>query len=92
MLPESNLEEQDCLDCAELAEIINLNVDPKEEASFLESLIGEWVKFRATNICERSTQTDYSEPVAKKLEDIEKQYRPRMDYWKLIPSSKPTAN
>ena len=35
--------------------------------SFLEVLVDQWMKFRAVGVCERSTQTDYSEPVSKKL-------------------------
>lgn len=89
LLPEANLEEGDCLNFGELAEIINLGVTEGEK-SMLEALVDQWTKFRATDIRERSTQTDYSEPVSKKLEDIEKQYRPKMDYWKLLPATKPS--
>ena len=45
------------------------------------------MKFRAVGVSERSTQTDYSEPINKKLEDIEKKYRKEIDYWKLIPNA-----
>lgn len=77
----------------ELAEIINLNkmeISQNGERSFLEVLVDEWTKFRAVEINERSTQTDYSEPVSKKLEDIEKHYSKQIDYWKLIPGKKET--
>ena len=93
LLPESNLEEEDCLNFNELAEIINLNkmeISQNGERSFLEVLVDEWTKFRAVEINERSTQTDYSEPVSKKLEDIEKHYSKQIDYWKLIPGKKET--
>jgi hypothetical protein len=36
---------------------------------------------------ERSTQTDFEEPLSKKLEMVEKGYRAKIDYWKLIPGS-----
>jgi hypothetical protein len=41
-----------------------------------------------TDITERSTQTDNSESVSKKLEDIERHYSKQIDYWKLIPNKK----
>lgn len=48
-------------------------------------LVNEWTKFRATQVSQRSTQTDYSDPIGKKLEDIQKKYIPKIDYWKLMP-------
>lgn len=51
------------------------------------------MRIKAVDARERSTQTDFSDPTSKKLEDIDNKYRPKLDYWKLIPNSKkePTA-
>jgi hypothetical protein len=45
-----------------------------EEKSFLYRLLEEFARVRCGEARERSTQTDF-----------EKDYRPKMDYWKLIP-------
>lgn len=50
LLPESNLEEEDCLNYYEIAEIVNLNQNEIEGRSFLETLVDEWTKIRATSV------------------------------------------
>lgn len=84
-MAECDLEEEDCLREGELSEIVNLG--KKDNTSFLCSLLEEYCRIRCQEARERSTQTDFDEPLSKKLELVEKGYRAKIDYWKLLPGS-----
>jgi hypothetical protein len=49
--------------------------------------VEEFGKIRCQGAQERSTQTDFGEPLSKRLELIDNEYKVKIDYWKLIPGS-----
>ena len=86
---ECDLEEEDCLRFEELSEITNL-MRPAEEQPFLFRILEEFGKIRCQEARERAVQTDFEEPLSKKLDLIDSSFKAKIDYWKLIPNSQVT--
>ena len=70
-MAECDLEEEDCLRYGELSEIVNLGTASDGEP-FLFRLFEEFGRVKCTEAHERSTQTDFDEPLSKKLEGVDK--------------------
>lgn len=64
-----------------MSELINLNTPNYEgDKSLLERLLEDWFGFRNNDVIERSCQTDFEEPIEKKLDRINQKYASKIDY------------
>lgn len=89
-LPEAEIEKSDSLTLNELCRVVDIEdyqlkglQSVKPAYSFLEALLHVYFEFIHCDKFDRGTQTTFDEPLSKKLEELDKQYVGRIDYWKL---------
>lgn len=60
---------------------------PADGQPFLFRLMEEFGRIRCQEARERAVQTDFEEPLSKKLDIIDSSFKAKIDYWKLIPNA-----